>query len=393
MVLCYLQGMTHELAAGQLGCPVGTVRSRLSRGRAQLLTQITRRGLTLSAAGLVSALESNAGAAAVPPIVRFTLIKLATSWISESAATVGGIGASASVAALLEGVLNVMRIKKLAIVATGLVGMGALGLVIADRAAAVGGSQTQESLPRRDDPVIRQVGPIGRTGELAPAEPQPDSDIDTKTYYVGDILETTQRVRPGSNLPGKSTGAASGERLKVDMNHLINFLITTVAPGTWENRYDTRWDAAEMALGIAVPNPDGNTVTNKPTGSIIPFHLSISLIVKCSPEVHNQFAITLRGLRELLMATDNGTVQQQPPEQPKTSPIPSGDPTLQAPKAPLANPAVPAPRQRVQQLLDELQKEIEKLPPDKEQSPTVLETDSSASPRTQLSDRTKPVAS
>jgi RNA polymerase sigma factor (sigma-70 family) len=58
IVLCYLQGMTHELAAGQLGCPVGTVRSRLSRARAQLLMRITRRGLTLSAAGLVSALDS-----------------------------------------------------------------------------------------------------------------------------------------------------------------------------------------------------------------------------------------------------------------------------------------------------------------------------------------------
>ena len=33
LVLCYLQGMTHEQAADQLGCPVGTVRSRLSRGR------------------------------------------------------------------------------------------------------------------------------------------------------------------------------------------------------------------------------------------------------------------------------------------------------------------------------------------------------------------------
>ena len=106
------------------------------------------------------------------------------------------------------------------------------------------------------------------------------------------------------------------------MGLVTNLLITTVAPGTWENRYDTRWDAAETALGIAVTNPDGNTVTNKPTGSIIPFPLSISLIVKCSPEVHKQVATTLRGLRQLLMATDNQAVQQQPPEQPKTSPTP-----------------------------------------------------------------------
>jgi RNA polymerase sigma factor (sigma-70 family) len=119
VVLCYLQGMTHELAASQLGCPVGTVRSRLSRARAQLLTRMTRRGLTLSAAALVSALEPNSSAASIPPIVRTNLIKLAIRSVSESASTVGGLGVSASVATLLEGVLNVMRIKKLAITAVG----------------------------------------------------------------------------------------------------------------------------------------------------------------------------------------------------------------------------------------------------------------------------------
>ena len=93
LVLCYLQGMTHELAAGQLGCPVGTVRSRLSRGRAQLLRRITRRGLALSAAGLVSALESNARAAAVPPIVTNHVDQVGDRWVSESAARVGGLGA------------------------------------------------------------------------------------------------------------------------------------------------------------------------------------------------------------------------------------------------------------------------------------------------------------
>ncbi len=162
LVLCYLQGMTHELAAGQLGCPVGTVRSRLSRGRAQLLTRVTRRGLTLSAVCLVSALEANARAAAVPPIVRIALIRLATGWSSEAAARVGGLGTPASVAALLEGALNVIRIKKLAIMAAVLVGGGALGLVIADRAAAVGGSQLQEAAPTSRDPAIRQFGPDGR---------------------------------------------------------------------------------------------------------------------------------------------------------------------------------------------------------------------------------------
>jgi hypothetical protein len=83
--------MTHDLGAGQLGCPVGTVRSRLSRGRAQLLRQVMRRGLALSAAGLISALESNAGEGSVPPALRIKLIKLATQWVSEIAAIGGGL--------------------------------------------------------------------------------------------------------------------------------------------------------------------------------------------------------------------------------------------------------------------------------------------------------------
>ena len=49
IVLCYLQGMTHDQAASELGWPVGTVRGRLARARDMLRTRLTRRGLTLSA--------------------------------------------------------------------------------------------------------------------------------------------------------------------------------------------------------------------------------------------------------------------------------------------------------------------------------------------------------
>ena len=31
LVLCYLEGMSHDRAAATIGCPVGTVRSRLPR--------------------------------------------------------------------------------------------------------------------------------------------------------------------------------------------------------------------------------------------------------------------------------------------------------------------------------------------------------------------------
>jgi RNA polymerase sigma-70 factor (ECF subfamily) len=43
VVLCYLEGLTHEQAASQLGWPVGTVRSRLAWAREKLRSRLVRR--------------------------------------------------------------------------------------------------------------------------------------------------------------------------------------------------------------------------------------------------------------------------------------------------------------------------------------------------------------
>jgi RND family efflux transporter MFP subunit len=45
LVLCELEGRTHAEAARALGCPVGTIKSRLTRGRARLRDRLTGRGI------------------------------------------------------------------------------------------------------------------------------------------------------------------------------------------------------------------------------------------------------------------------------------------------------------------------------------------------------------
>jgi RNA polymerase sigma-70 factor (ECF subfamily) len=50
LVLCYIQSLPHEAVARQLGWPLGTVRSRIARGRDLLGARLTRRGLTTAAA-------------------------------------------------------------------------------------------------------------------------------------------------------------------------------------------------------------------------------------------------------------------------------------------------------------------------------------------------------
>jgi RNA polymerase sigma factor (sigma-70 family) len=357
LVLCYMQGMTHELAARQLGCPVGTVRSRLSRARGQLLARMTRRGLTLTAAGLVSALESIARAAVIPPIVRTKLIKLAIRSVSETASMVGALGVSTSVAALLEGVSNAMRIKKLALAGAGLVALGTLSLVIANRAAAVGDSPVQASVPGGDAPLVRQAGADGKALGSPKADLQ--TQFVTQTYYVGDLLGL---AGPSSkvSVPGQPTTEV---RPVVDMKPLTDFISSTVAPGTWRTG----------DLSAEARTSDTNVM--------VPFMLSISLIIGCSPDVHEQVGNTLRLLRVLLDARDERTLPSpgEPPKSPQVfygdpatpirrpslPPIPApDDPTLPAPLVPQNVPPRPGSWQRVQQLLDELQKEVQKLPRD-----------------------------
>src|SRR6202041_2671352 len=59
VALCYWQGLTQEQAAVQLGCPLGTVRSRLARARSKLHTRLTHRGLAPLAGVMAAALGSD----------------------------------------------------------------------------------------------------------------------------------------------------------------------------------------------------------------------------------------------------------------------------------------------------------------------------------------------
>src|SRR5262249_27564093 len=72
-VLGYLEGKTVEEAAHSLGCPRGTVLSRLSRARDRLRAALTRRGVVPSAGALAAAVTPESGAAVPVPLVDATL--------------------------------------------------------------------------------------------------------------------------------------------------------------------------------------------------------------------------------------------------------------------------------------------------------------------------------
>ncbi len=120
-VLCYLEGLTNEQAAAQLGCPLGTVVSRLAQARERLRARLTRRGLALSAGLLTAALGHHAAATAVQ-------VGLAEAAVQTGLRYAAGRAIGASVAMLADGFLKTLLRARLAIM-VGLV--SALALVVA----------------------------------------------------------------------------------------------------------------------------------------------------------------------------------------------------------------------------------------------------------------------
>jgi RNA polymerase sigma factor (sigma-70 family) len=124
VVLCDLEGKTRKEAARQLGCPEGSVGSRLARARVQLAKRLAQRGVAFSCATLAAALAQEASAR-VPTAVLASTIH--TGSLLAAGQTVTEAMISAKVAALTEGVLKTMLLNKLKTLVLGLLIAALLG--------------------------------------------------------------------------------------------------------------------------------------------------------------------------------------------------------------------------------------------------------------------------
>ena len=115
IVLCYLEGLTHEQAAHWLHWPVGTVRTRLARGREQLRFRLTRRGLAPTVGGVALALTPDGVSAAVPQVLARSTFLAANRYAAGGAAS-GAI--PEAVASLAKGALLAMNPSRLKLFAS-----------------------------------------------------------------------------------------------------------------------------------------------------------------------------------------------------------------------------------------------------------------------------------
>jgi RNA polymerase sigma factor (sigma-70 family) len=162
VVLCYLEGLTHDEAAERLRWPVGTVRGRLARARDKLRERLERRGVGPAAIAVASAPTR-------PPVVPPILLATATRSALQLA-EVGVLPGSAAFS-LAQGVLGMMAWSSLKTAAA----MAAMVLVVGTgvvwSAGQGGGANPKAQAPmgRRID-TARRPGAPRKSSDRSPLE-------------------------------------------------------------------------------------------------------------------------------------------------------------------------------------------------------------------------------
>ena len=254
VVLCYLEGKTNEVAARELGWPVGTVKVRLSRARDLLRDRLTRRGLALSTALLGPSLATSASAA-VPIGLLETTTEAAALFAAGELAAAGAISSQAVI--LAQGALKVMFLNRLQFVGVillvlGLVGAGT-GMVLNHAAAepppspdaieAVAPTTVAESAadaPKKPDPAskpdpaVRLAPPRSRKVHLALAymsptfkseKIEPGSTLQNALDYIAKEYKVTILI---DKQAFNAIGIAKVEDYKVELPKMTDVRLTTV---------------------------------------------------------------------------------------------------------------------------------------------------------------------
>ncbi len=170
VLLCYFEGLTHEQAAERLGCPIGTVKGRLSRAREILRKRLVRRGVTVSSAAIGSALADVTLRAAVPEALK-----------SATLGAVRAAGSSSStvlpIATLADGVVQAMISAKLKSIALVLLVLSALttGLVISSAQSVNTTAKSQEPSRAAVEKAAATKAVAGLPGTGGAPQPAPDS--------------------------------------------------------------------------------------------------------------------------------------------------------------------------------------------------------------------------
>jgi RNA polymerase sigma factor (sigma-70 family) len=255
VILCYLEGKSYDEAAAQLGCPKGTLSTRLTRARELLRDRLTRRGLALTSAALAACLAGQAAQATAAQTLVSNTVRAAAG-LTVGAKT-GGEVVSTQAIHWMEGVMKDMlytKMKIAGIVAVALVllgtGVGVWGqgvLALADPEKNKEQAQVKELPGKKQASDLERLQgtwwlePDEARGKPVPKEGAKKADTmtingDQMIEPAGDFeITTTFRIDP--NKSPKTIDLLSVAR--EDFNGVLKERITILQRGIYELRGDT----------------------------------------------------------------------------------------------------------------------------------------------------------
>jgi RNA polymerase sigma factor (sigma-70 family) len=190
IVLCDLQGLTHEEAARRLGRRVGTISSQVSRARERLRRRLDRRGLAYPAGIVAAAIDSTKPSVLPNALVGSTVKNVMSLSIGLAAGSV-----PASIVTLSQGVLRSMLFAKIGLIAAALVGLGAAATGVGVGMGVIG--RAPQPVPQQPAPVHPALDPEA-IAVAAAAAPQPKAEVEPARETELIVLSATNLKRIAS---------------------------------------------------------------------------------------------------------------------------------------------------------------------------------------------------
>ena len=354
VVLCYLEGLTHDQAARRLGWPVGTVRSRLARARDTLRTRLTRRGLAPEAVVPWLSLPRFI----LPTPVAGPLARAALLAAPKDAAEAGLVSIAA--AGLTEGVLRTMTLAatvKFALVPLALAATFAAGAGVLARAQD-GPDQRPAPKPA---PAMEPGGRLNMRWAVVPSASAPDRSLDVLRTLV---LKAGDQIDRGDVAAAAETAAqiesvsrdwrrhlTGGARPAANSRPDVGRGPTPVDPNTSPKSPDSPETTKPPAPPVPPPPPSASVVTPLPTPGVPPVPFSDPVAVPLpSPGVPPVPPASPEAEPSGITRRQPGRVRQvDPPLDPSAMTRPPG---RTAPAVPLFSP---------EDRLDELERKVDQI--------------------------------
>jgi RNA polymerase sigma factor (sigma-70 family) len=258
IALCYLEGLSYEQAAHQLGWPLGTVGSRIARARELLRSRLTRRGVTATTAALSALLAREATAAPAGWVEAATRAAMTLGAAANGAKAAGAVSAAVALSdQVLRRMLMIRLIQMtsaLAVVATaGFLAWASLGPGGEAMRVSAPAAAAQAQTRRADDVSEAEAGngPI-RGRVLSPdGKPVRDAEIFVGQSPTGWLIEPVARTGADGRFEVDRARLPREKRIGVPAHDWKRVEVAAVAPGYGPARtLETTPDGADLVLRL-----------------------------------------------------------------------------------------------------------------------------------------------